>query len=473
MTLDRAFVTRALAGRSATVGSSFTGAPGVSTDTRTIKGGELFVALVGERFDAHDFVKQALEQGAGAALVARAVDSVDVERLVIVDDTLLGLQDLAHAHLQRLSATRIALSGSNGKTTTKELIAAALRGTHGDDGVSATFGNLNNHIGLPLTALKVSEAHKAVVLEMGMNHFDEIALLCRIAAPEVGLLTNIGTAHAGNLGGIEGVAKAKGELFEGLVAGSTAVVNLDDHRIVAAADRALAEGVKRVTFGSGAGDIQVVSHAPAAGGTALVLGHDGRHAEVMLPLVGAHNAVNAAGAVAAALAAGCAFEASVSALADVANIPGRLAVLDDVGGRLVIDDSYNANPDSMKAAFAALGARAAGRRQVAVLGQMLELGDDALAQHAAVAEAAVAAGIKRLFVSGDLSRGYVDGAKRAGLTGDDVTWAADSEALAPLVEAETGEGDALVVKGSRGARMERVVERLLKGAPRTDDKGDH
>jgi UDP-N-acetylmuramoyl-tripeptide--D-alanyl-D-alanine ligase len=463
MSLDRAFIQSALSGRSATVGAAFAAAPGVSTDTRSIGAGDLFVALVGERFDGHDFVNGALQQGASAALVSMRVDGVDPARLIVVDDTLLALQDLAHAHLQRLSAKRVALSGSNGKTTTKELIAAALRGTYGDDGVSATLGNLNNHIGLPLTALKVTDAHRAVVLEMGMNHFDEIALLCRIAVPDVGLLTNIGTAHAGNVGGIDGVAKAKGELFEGLAAGATAIINLDDERIVAVADRVLSPGVARLTFGSASGDVRVVSQAPVAGGTALVLSHDGQQVEVMLPLVGAHNAVNAAGAVAAAMAAGCAFATSVEALVSVTNVPGRLEVLDDVGGRLVIDDTYNANPDSMKVAFAALMARAAGRRPVAVLGQMLELGDDAALQHAAVAEAAVLAGIERLFISGELSRGYISGAMRAGLDEADVTWAEDSAALAPLVEAATGAGDAIIVKGSRGARMERVVERLLAG----------
>jgi UDP-N-acetylmuramoyl-tripeptide--D-alanyl-D-alanine ligase len=430
----------------------------VATDTRAALAEKLFVALVGERFDAHEFVEAALKQGARAVLVQRGSA---VEPRLEVDDTLLALQDLAAAWLLEHPVRRVALTGSNGKTTTKELIAGCLKACLGDDAVLATTGNLNNHVGLPLTALRVFDEHRACVLEMGMNHIGEIARLCEIASPEVGLVTNIGLAHAGNVGGIEGVARAKGELFAGLAPGGTGVINLDDHRCVSQADRSLTG--PRVTFGAGArADVRLLAaRAGAEGGLDIELSCQGKTACARVPYEGQHNALNAAGAVAVAVALGLDFEQAVAGLARSVQVAGRLVRHTLAGGGILLDDSYNANPDSMRAGFATLASLASGRPMAAALGEMLELGDEAEAEHEATGRALAESGVKLAFFSGPFADAYRRGTLARGLAS--VFTAPDSAALAHIVADKLERGHALLVKGSRGARMERVVERLLQG----------
>lgn len=467
-TLSREFVEGALSSRGVALGASVPEDLGeISTDTRTITGERFFLALVGERFDAHDFVADALAAGARAVVAARdrVPAAADRSRLILVDDTLLALQDLAAAHLDALTARRVALTGSNGKTSTKELAAACLRACLGDDAVLATAGNLNNHVGLPLTALRLETQHRAAVFEMGMNHLGEIARLCEIARPEAGLITNIGTAHAGNLGGVEGVARAKGELFEALPSSGTGVVNLDDARCVLEAKARLT--ARALTFGRDPGaDLRIIAVENAEpSGLRVTLAFAGREVTARVPLDGEHNALNAAGAVGLALALGLDFERAARGLEGARGVEGRLLRKVAAAGALVLDDTYNANPDSMRAGLAALAALAGGRRRVAALGQMLEL-DDPKAAHREVGRAAVERGVERLFACGDLGRGYGEGAAEAGLAPERFTWAKDSAALADLVARELGPGDAVLVKGSRGARMENVVDRLVRGEVR-------
>ncbi len=464
--LDAELVQRALAGRALEVRGRLPGVLlGVCTDSRAVEPGSLFVALTGESFDGHAFVKDALvDGGAAAAMIARASAAVAVDQwpLVIVDDTLAALQDLARAYLATLPARRVALTGSNGKTTTKELIAACLRAALGAPFVHATEGNLNNHIGVPLTALRAEPEHRALVFEMGMNHLEEIALLCRVVQPEVGLVTNMGSAHAGNVGGVEGVARAKAELFEALPKDGVAVVNADDPRCVREA-QAKAR-CRQLAFGRAPwADLRLVSARDlASGGQELELSYGSEHVDVIIPLDGRHNALNAAGAVAVAVAVGAPFRASALGLAGVRGAHGRLErrVRDD--GAWILDDTYNANPDSMEAALATLVELAGARRRVVALGEMRELGSYAEQAHRHIGAAAAQAGAALLLCCGEHGRLYGEGATRAGLDAGQVVWAADSAALAPLAAAQVRAGDVVLVKGSRGARMERVVEALTR-----------
>lgn len=463
--LSRGFLEKALVERAARFGDEVPEDLGeLATDTRVDLAGKLFVALVGERFDAHAFAAEALAKGASAAIVERGRVAAPSERFIEVDDTLRALQDIASAHLLSSRARRVALTGSNGKTTTKELLAACLRACLGEDAVLATAGNLNNHVGLPLTALRVEPRHQVAVLEMGMNHLGEIARLAEIARPEVGLITNIGSAHAGNLGGIEGVARAKGELFERLVENGVGVVNADDPRCVAQADARLTG--RRVTFGKAPGaDVRLLSVKPhEESGLVVQLWHEGATVAVRVPLEGEHNAGNAAGAVATAVALGLPFEKAALGLEKTPLVSGRLVRKRSAEGALVLDDSYNANPDSMRAGLETLAALAGERRRCAALGEMFELGDDAERLHAEVGTAVAEAGVTRAFFCGTYAEAYKRGAEAGGLAASAIDVAEDSAALAPLVAAALTEADAILIKGSRGARMERVVEPLERGS---------
>ena len=439
---------------------------GVSTDSRALEPGALFVALRGERFDGHGFLEAAFVNGAGAAIVDTAFAKSlgpDARRLplYIVDDTLVALQRLAHHWLLAQPATRIALTGSNGKTTTKELIAAALRGAVADDEVLATDGNLNNHIGVPLTMLRVEAHHRFAILEMGMNHLGEIKSYCAFAPPQVGLVTNMGTAHAGNVGGLEGVAQAKAELFAALPNDGIAIVNADDPRCVREAQNKAR--CRHILFGRAPfADVRLVDVADLEdGGQRLAITWRGETQEVALPLDGRHNALNACGAVAVAVAVDVPFAKAVAGLGAVRPASGRLERRRRPDGLLVLDDSYNANPDSMEAGLNTLrdAGALAKRPTVAVLGDMLELGPQARAAHRHIGAAAAQAGIRRLFCCGAYAADYQEGAQGQGLV--DVVIAPDSLSLAPFVLEGVAADDVVLVKGSRGARMERVAEALL------------
>lgn len=459
--IDHAFVAGVLG--PVTLKTSVTTYLGVCTDSRAIEPGTLFVALVGDSFDGHGFVEAALRAGAAGAVVD-ARSSIAARRhelpLFVVDDTLLALQQLAGAWLDVQPATRIGLTGSNGKTTTKELLAASLRHAVGDDGVQATFGNLNNHIGVPLTALTVESHHRFVVLEMGMNHLGEIASYCAFARPQLGLVTNMGTAHAGNVGGVEGVATAKAELFVALPPDGVAVVNADDPRSVREAQQKAR--CRQVYFGTAPfADVRLEDVVDLeSGGQRLTIRHGGDAAEVSIPMDGRHNALNATGAVAAAVALGIDLQTAVSGLGNVHAAHGRLERRRRHDGLLLLDDSYNANPDSMEAGLETLGQVSAGRPTIAVLGEMLELGPQARAAHRHIGAAAAQSGIKALFCCGNHADAYAEGARGAGL--EVIVTAASSSQLAPLVKGAVTADMVVLVKGSRGARMERVVEALLQ-----------
>jgi len=329
--------------------------------------------------------------------------------------------------------------------------------------VLKTEGNLNNEVGVPLTLLGLTAEHRAAVVEMGMNHPGEIARLAAIASPQVGVVTNAAAAHLEGLGSVDGVADAKAELYAGLPPGGVAVVNADDARML---KRAQATGRRLLTFAAGRqrrGDVVVLEIlSQTAEGIRFVLGIGNREVEAALPLVGAHNAANAAAAACAAIALGCTDREIVRGLAAVRPVGRRLRLERLPSGVLLVDDCYNANPLSMGAALATLAelARAEGGRPVAVLGDMLELGPDELALHRGVGEAAARAGVEHLLAFGPRARATVAGAVAAGLPASRTFHTEDVAALAAEVRAHAGARDVLLVKGSRGMKLERLVEAL-------------
>jgi UDP-N-acetylmuramoyl-tripeptide--D-alanyl-D-alanine ligase len=426
---------------------------GVSTDSRTLAAGELFVALRGPTFDGHAFLDAAAARGAAAALVARdALPLSGSLPLVVTTDTLRALGDLAAWHRRRFSLGVLAVTGSVGKTTTKEM-AASILGAIGP--TLATRGNLNNLIGLPLTLFRLSAEHRHAVLEMGMSAFGEIARLAEIARPRVGVITAVALAHTLGVGGLDGVARAKGELFAALRGGDFAAVNLDDPRIAA-----LRTGLRAqvVTFGRAAGaDVRLVSEPVVGpGGTRASVEIAGVRAEVGVPHVGAHQIENALAAIAATLPFGVPVAAMLRGLAATPQVAGRMT-LRQAGAVTLLDDTYNANPRSTLKALETVAAMARGGRAVAVLGDMLELGVLARESHGEVGRAAAGL-VAALYAFGPESAETARAAREAGLASVFAT--TDAEELAAALRRDVRSGDVVLVKGSRGMRMERFVAAL-------------
>lgn len=433
---------------------------GVSTDSRTIAAGQLFVALSGPNFDGHTFLQAVEASGAAAAVTAMGVVLPD-GRLPIVEapsDTLTALGALATAHRARLDVRVVGLTGSAGKTTTKEMLAAILAQV---GPTLATVGNLNNLIGVPLTLFGLGPEHSFAVIEMGMNRFGEIGAMARMARPQVGLITLVAAAHTEGVGGIEGVAQAKGELFDALDDGAIAIVNADDPHIVARVGKLR---VPHLTFGRRGGvDVQLVrADATTLDGTRARVAVRGEEVEIVLPQVGVHQAQNATAAMAAALALGVPAASMVRGLAVSAAASGRMNVRHG-RGLTVLDDTYNANPESVIAALDTLQTLAAPahRRPVAILGDMRELGALARERHEAIGRAA-AARVALLFAYGPESEATARAAREAGL--ERVVHDTNFDALCARALNEVRPSDVVLVKGSRGMRTERFVSALL-GAP--------
>jgi UDP-N-acetylmuramoyl-tripeptide--D-alanyl-D-alanine ligase len=446
-------------------GGRWLGAPpaevaGVSTDTRTLAPGSLFVALRGERFDAHDYLAEAAAKGAAAAVVAeaRAGDAAPLPRLAVAD-TLAALGAVARLHRRRFRIPVVGVTGSNGKTTTREMIAAILatRGT-----VLKTEGNLNNEVGVPLTLFGLGPEHAAAVIEMGMSHPGEIARLAAIAEPQLGVVTLAAPAHLEGLGTVDAVADAKAELYQGLPEGGVAIANADDARML---KRAQASGRRMITFSAERGrrgDVVVLELvSQGEDGLRFVLGIGNREVAVHIPgLVGAHNAANAAAAAAAAIALGCTDREIASGLAAVRPVGRRLRLERLASGVQLVDDCYNANPASMSAALrtvADLAAAQGGRRAVAVLGDMLELGAFEEEAHRSLGAEAAKAGLAALAAFGPRARATADAARAAGL---EAFHTEDLAALVAWAKGSVAPGDVLLVKGSRGMKLERLVEAL-------------
>lgn len=421
----------------------------VSTDTRTIQQGDLFIALKGENFDGAKFVAQAAQAGAVAAVVN--ADSVIYGAhcpLIRVPDTRIALGKLAAHWRSQFDIPLVAITGSNGKTTVKEMLSAILRvATGSEETVLATQGNFNNDIGMPLTLLKLRAQHRYAVIEMGMNHFGEIDYLTHLARPNVAVVNNATGAHLQGLGSIEGVARAKGEIFAGLVSDGTAVINADDTH--APLWRKLADKHRVFDFALG--------NAAAVKGKWVVQGFGGAiqartpagEMKFVLQVPGEHNARNALAAATAALALHVPLTTVVKGLEAFGGVAGRLQRKQALHGAVVIDDTYNANPASMHAALEVL-AQAEGKR-IFVLGDMGELGDDAAQFHHEIGIAARELGIERMFALGAMSAGAVSE------FGAGAQHFADIEALQTVLEKEMDAQTTVLVKGSRFMKMERVV----------------
>ncbi len=421
----------------------------LSTDSRSLQAGDAYLALEGERFDGHDFVKAAQEAGAGAAIVSRKVDA-ELPQLV-VPNTHKALGEIARLNRLRGKATIIALTGSQGKTTVKEMLAAIL-----SDKAStlATPANLNNTIGVPLTLLCLGSEHEFAVIEMGANCAGEIEFSSRVASPDIALITNASAAHVEGFGSLQGIVEAKGEILDSLSVEGTAVLNADDPNV----DQWIARSAhcRQILF-SASGNKAMTYHARDIslndkGQVSFVLSGPLGEARISLRLLGVHNVTNALAAAAVALEAGASLENVRAGLAALEPVPGRLVSMPGLQNSLLIDDTYNASPGSFFAAIDVL--KWLPGRQVLVVGDMKELGSEADSSHFAVGEYARKAGIAELWVTGEYAE------KTAAGFGGTAMVFPDQESLKNHCVAQADSDFVFLVKGSRGAHMEVVLDEL-------------
>lgn len=417
---------------------------GISTDTRTIKGGELFIALKGPNFDGHNFVNVAIENGAVACLV---MQSVEAENQVITKDTHSALGLLAKAWRQRFKKTVIAITGSNGKTTVKEMIASIFKQQLS---VMATHGNLNNDIGVPLTLFRLNDSYDAAVIEMGANHPGEIKYLTNLALPDIAVLTNVGAAHLEGFGSIENTAKAKGEIFQGLSEKGYAIINADD---------AFSEYFKDITTQYNVLSFGIKNNADVMcewkvtqDGSLLKVTTPSGDCEINLKLLGRHNVMNALAAIAASIAAKIPMQQIVSGLEELKPVNGRLQIKNGINNSRVIDDTYNANPTSLHAALNVLH-DFSGKRFLA-LGDMGELGAHAEELHVDAGIYAKQTGVDSLYSVGKLAKKAAIEFGKNGFIYD------KHEDMINALRNELNQDVTLLVKGSRSMHMETVVDAL-------------
>jgi UDP-N-acetylmuramoyl-tripeptide--D-alanyl-D-alanine ligase len=429
---------------------------GYSIDSRTVAAGELFFAVRGERLDGHDFIASALERGAVAAVVSRArvaslPDPVLAVPLLIAEDPLIALQALA-THVRRQWGKRVvAVTGSAGKTTTKEAVAATLGAKFN---VLKSKGNLNNNFGLPLQLLRLEPEHEYAVVEMGMNHAGEIAVLARIAAPDWGVITNVGTAHIENFtDGQAGIARAKFELVEALPANGAAFLNCDDP-YVSQFGRDFQGRV--VYFGTGpCADPQLLEGTEDSAGLHLKFRAGNCNGKLTLHLLGQHNATNALAGLAVALEAGVDLEPAVAALESLTAGDKRGQVI-EIDGATILNDSYNSNPEALLSMIRTLAARP-GTRRILVAGEMLELGEHGPALHTAGGRAAAEAGLDLVVGVGGNAEHLAVAACSGGIS---ALFLPDAETAGRWLRQNLQPGDVVLVKGSRGVHLERAIEAL-------------
>ncbi|GAA4668004.1 UDP-N-acetylmuramoyl-tripeptide--D-alanyl-D-alanine ligase [Streptomyces chumphonensis] len=434
-------------------------------DSREVVPGGLFAAYAGQRVDGHDFARQAVADGAVAVLATRPVGVP----AIVVDDVTAALGALARHVVTALGTAVVALTGSSGKTSTKDLLAQLLEA---DAPTVWTPGSLNNEIGLPVTALRADATTRHLVLEMGARGIGHIRYLTGLTPPRIGLVLNVGTAHLGEFGGVEQIAQAKGELVECLPPagdGGVAVLNADDPRVRAMAARTRA---RVVLFGESAdADVRAEDVSLADGRPSFTLHTPSGCSDVTLRLYGEHHVSNALAAAAVAHELGMPADAIAQALNHARSLSKwRMDVTERADGVTVVNDAYNANPDSMRAALRALAAMAGGgadgvpRRTWAVLGEMAELGEAALAEHDAVGRLAVRLNVSRLVAVGGREAAWLDmGAKNEGSWGEESVHVSDARAAIDLLRSELRPGDVVLVKASRSVGLEQVAQELLAG----------
>ncbi len=431
---------------------------GVSIDSRKTGEGELFLAIKGERFNGNDFTFDALSQGAGGVMTDNGLAAEKISDqipIIKVDSSLRALQALAAFNRQRFPVPLVAVTGSNGKTTTKEMLASILSKKYD---VLKNEGNLNNHIGVPLTLLKLHSMHDVAVVEMGMNKEGEIRELAAMASPDIGVITNIGEAHLEGLGTIENISRAKGELLESLGSDAKAILNADDEAVMALGQNA---GCRVITFGlHAAADVRATEIEVEWGkGTLFQLTAGDESLPVLLPLYGIHQLYNALAASAAAFALGFDLHHIREGLEEYRPYPGRMEVIHEEGITL-INDSYNANPPSVRSALETM-VHFNGMRKIAVLGDMLELGEEGEEIHFDLGRFAASKNLDRLYTLGPLAEKIAEGAIEGGMEKNNISSFSDREALIEELIKEVKSGDCLLVKGSRGMQMDEVAAALL------------
>ena len=438
---------------------------GISTDSRTVQAGNVFVALRGERFNGHRFVPDAIQRGAAGVMVSDIANLSEAvlngnetaPAVIWVADTEKALQDLAIAHRQQFQGSVVAVTGSNGKTTVKEMIAGVLQtwfSTH------KSSGNLNNHIGVPLAMLGLDVLKRAMVLELGMNHMGEISRLCEIAQPDVGVITNIGLAHLGCLGSVEAIQQAKGELTASLDASGVAIVNADDPRALALGKQSAG---RLITFGqTNRADVRgwVQENLGLAGTQCCVLLNGVTH-ELRLHVPGSHQVMNALAAAAVGIAFGVPENRIVWGLEHYRGVHGRLAMRRGQEDVWLIDDTYNANPQSMQAALNFLAGLPGTGRHIAVLGDMLELGEDGPTFHQEIGSLVSQTNVHTLIALGPAAEHIARGAHRAGMEHDRIYHTTKQQEVLSLLTQLMQPQDVVLLKGSRGMAMEHLVKALV------------
>jgi UDP-N-acetylmuramoyl-tripeptide--D-alanyl-D-alanine ligase len=439
----------------------------ISLDSRSVKPGDLFVAIKGDRFDGHDFVGAALARGAVGALVhdGYRVDAAALKRgakqsdpfVLGARDPLFAYQQLATHHRSRFAIPVVAVTGSNGKTTTKEMVASVMAHRWK---ILKTEGNLNNRIGVPQTLFRLNGRHEGAVIEMGVDNLGQTTRLCEIVRPTIGIITNIGPDHLEFFGSMDGSAQAKAELLDLLPSGGTAVLNRDDPYYDYLASRARC---RVISFGfSSKADVQATDvKFDGRDGTIfrLLLPGKVRHTIVHIRVQGAHNVTNALSAAAVGSVLGLPGAVIAQGLARFRPAAMRSQIVVSHGVK-IINDCYNANPASMKAAVQLLAQTEGGGRKVAVLGDMLELGPEGATMHEEVGGFAARQGIDRIIACGPLARRLADGARRAGMDGERIDEVTDAASAAALVKGFIKPGDVVLVKASRGMKLEQVVQAL-------------
>ena len=434
----------------------------ISTDSRTVTEGDLFIALKGERFDGHHYAIESLKKKAGGVLIEedKAGDirwnGYQTRPVITVKDTLYALGDIARNQRRKFGTPVVALTGSNGKTTTKEMISACLETTFP---VLKTKGNLNNLIGVPLTLLNLTEKERLVVLEMGMNVPGEIRRLTEIAEPDVGLITNIQSAHLEGMGSLEKIKEEKGELFRRMRRDGTIIINQDDPRVVALGEEFHGQ---KITFGINHSADVMAREVRLKGreGTSFILVLEEKEREIRLPLLGRHFVYNGLSAIATASLFGIEQERAIEALEQFQPFPMRMEILSLGTGRTLINDAYNANPSSMELALQTLSEMKGEGRAIAVLGDMLELGEFTEEAHRQLGKRVAQLPIDLLLAIGEKAPVVVESAIREGMAHEQAKVVESHSEVVSILRETSHEGDWILVKGSRGMRMEKVVEGL-------------